>query len=348
MTTSTDGGKLGATSATMAMLQLLAGGWAARAIHAAATLGLADLLKDRSKTCAELAKASNTHPSSLRRLLRALAAVGLFTEEQGGQFSLTPLGATLRSDVASSLRAWAEYAQGDEAYRAWGSLLHSVRSGETAFNHAHGLSVWEHRSAHEEHASRYHKAMASLGGPLNDAAIASYPFSEIKAIVDVGGGDGSLLVALLTKHPAMSGALLDVSHVAEKGRQRLAEAGLSARCEVIAGDALIGVPGGADAYVLSRVIHDWPDAQAVAILKSCSRAMHGCTRLLIIERVLPTRVEASTNVAMQVVPDLNMMVMTGGRERTHEEFTSLLAAAGLRLRRIIPTRSPISVIEAGL
>src|SRR5262245_15828394 len=330
----------------MAMMQLIASGWVARAIHVAAKLGLPDLLRDGAVSSADLAQATQTHAPFLSRLLRALAAVGVVAESREGRFSLTPLGATLCTDAPLSLRAWVEFALGEEAYSAWGSLLHTVRTGETAFDHLYGMGVWEHRTRNAEHARLFDAAMSSQGGPLNDAAIARYPFAEIEALVDVGGGDGSLLIALLKKYPLMRGLLLELPQVAERAKRNLAGAGLSSRCDVVAGDAFGPLPSGADAYVLSRVIHDWADAEALEIMKNCCRAMREDARLILIERVLPARAEASAAAAMLFVPDLNMMVMHGGRERSEDEFRTLFHAAGLRLKRIVPTHSPVSVIEA--
>jgi hypothetical protein len=235
---------------------------------------------------------------------------------------------------------------GDDHYQAWGKVMHSVQTGEIAFDQVFGMGVWQHRAQHPAHAQLFDAAMANFIGVVNAAVLASYPFATIEKIVDVGGGDGSLLVALLQAHPRMQGVLFDLPHVAEKATQRITAAGLAGRCEIIAGDGFASVPSGGDAYVLSRVIHDWDDEHSVAILKNCHRAMTDQSRLLLIERVLPSRVEPSSAAQALVLSDLNMMVMNGGRERMEAEYRTLCTAAGLRLVQILPTQSPMSVIEA--
>jgi hypothetical protein len=328
------------------MLQLISGFWVSRALYVAAKLDIADLLAEGPKGSEELAKATGTHAPSLYRVLRALASVGVFAQEEQGRFALTPLGATLRTDVPGSLRAWATVQLGDEHYQAWGELMHSVQTGEIAFDQVFGIGVWQHRAQHPAHAQLFDAAMANFIGVVNAAVLASYPFATIEKIVDVGGGDGSLLVALLQAHPRMQGVLFDLPHVAEKATQRISAAGLAGRCEIIAGDGFASVPSGGDAYVLSRVIHDWDDEHSVAILKNCHRAMTDQSRLLLIERVLPSRVEPSSVAQALVLSDLNMMVMNGGRERMEAEYHTLCTAAGLRVVQILPTQSPMSVIEA--
>jgi hypothetical protein len=271
--------------------------------------------------------------------------VGVFAEDDQGRFALTPLATTLQTDVPGSLRAYAILVLGEEHYRAWGDLMHCVRTGEIAFDHVFGMGAWEYRAQHPEYGKIFNGAMASLTGAYNAAVLAGYPFSTIDKVVDVGGGDGSLIVALLQGNPRMKGVLFDLPHVTEKATRRIAEAGLAGRCEVVAGDAFASVPGGGDAYILSRVIHDWDDDRAVAILKNCYSAMTQKSRLLLVERALPARVEHSIAVQPSVMSDLNMMVITGGLERTASEYRALLEAAGFELTKVIPTQSVMSVID---
>ena len=329
----------------VAMLQMIAGFWVSRALYIAAKLGIADLVQDQARTATELAVATSTHAPSLYRVLRALASVGVFAEDDQGRFALTPLAATLRSDAPGSLRAWATVQLGEDHYQAWGELMHSVRTGEIAFDHVFGMGVWQHRAQHPEKAKRFDEAMANLIGVYNGAVLASYPFSTIEKAVDVGGGDGSLLITLLQANPTMKGVLFDLPHVTERAKQRIADAGLTGCCEVMAGDALTSVPSGGDAYILSRVIHDWDDDHAVTILKNCHRAMTEQGKLLLIERVLPVRVESSSAMQALVLSDLNMMVMNGGREHTEVEYRVLFEASGFRLTKVTPTQSAMSVIE---
>jgi SAM-dependent methyltransferase len=305
---------------SVAMLQLIEGFWVSRALYIVAKLGIADLLAEGPKGSEELAQATSTHAPSLYRVLRALTSVGVFAEEEQGRFALTPLAATLRTGVPGSVRAWAIMQLGEEHYQAWGEVLHSVQTGKTAFSHVFGMGVWQYRAQHPGHAKTFDAAMANFVGTVNKTVLTSYDFSSLGLIVDVGGGDGSLLVALLQAHPGVQGVLFDLPHVAEGAKKRLADADLAERCEIIAGDVFSSVPSRGDAYILSRVIHDWDDAHSVAILRNCHRVMTPESKLLLIERVLPPRVEPSAAHQALVLTDLNMLVMNGGRERTDMRY----------------------------
>ena len=328
------------------MLQLIAGFRISRIVYAAAKLGLADLLHRRPADSATLASLTGTDPPSLHRLMRALASIGVFDEDEEGRFSLTTLGKTLRSDVPESLRAWAIFSLGDEHFRAWGELLHSVRTGEVAFDHLFGTDVWTYRAAHTEHAAIFDQAMAQLVKAYDASLVASYPFAAFDKLVDVGGGDGTLLIAILRANPSMRGVLFDLPHVAERARQRIDEARLSERCEVVSGDAFAAVPSGGDAYLLSRVIHDWDDQHALALLEACREAMTGQGRVLVVERPMPERATASPTTQASSLSDLTMLVMNGGRERTEVQYRELLDRAGLMLDRIVPLVMGASVLEA--
>jgi methylase of polypeptide subunit release factors len=335
----------GDISPSVAMLQMVRGFWVSRAIYVAANLGLADLLKDEPKRSEDLAQATATHAPSLYRLMRALASVGIFAQDEQGRFALTPVGATLRTDVPGSLRAWVLLHLGEEYYRAGGDVMHTLRTGGIAFDHLFGMGVWEYRAQHPEAAKIFDEAMANLVGMYNAAVLASYPFSTIDRVVDVGGGDGSLMVALLQANPRMKGMLFDLPHVAEKATRRIGNAGLAGRCEILAGDAFASVPGGGDAYILSRMINGFDDARAVALLKNCHQAMTEKGKLLVVQRVLPDRVQHSIAVQALVLSDFNMMVMIGGRERTEGECRALLEEAGFRVTKVIPTQSEMTIIE---
>jgi len=331
------------TPPSLAMIRLITSFWVLRAIYIAAKLGVADLLKDESKEIGELANATGSHGPSLYRVLRALASVGIFAEEEQGRFALTPLGATLRTDVPGSLRAWVNVQLGEEHYRAWGESMHSVQTGETTFDHVFGTGVWQYRALNPDHAKLFDEAMANLTGINNTAVLSSYPLSRFEKIVDVGGGDGGLLIEILEANPSVRGVLFDLPHVAEKAKKRITDAGLEGRCQVVAGDAFASVPDGADAYILSRVIHDWDDARSIAILRNCNRAIVETGRLLLVEGVVRSGNEPDISKFF----DLNMMVLNGGRERTAAEYQALLEAAGFTLVTIIPTQSVmgVSVIE---
>ncbi len=332
-------------AATAAMLHMIAGFRVSRAIYVAAKLGVADLLRDGAKTSEELAVATGTDASSLYRVMRVLASAGVFALEDNGRFALNAVALTLLTDVAVSLRGWAIEQLGGEHYQAWGDVMHSVRTGSIAFDHVFGKSAWAYRSEHPESARDFDEAMASFVGVHNDAVLASYPFATLRKVVDVGGGEGKLLAALLQANRETEGVLFELPHVAEKARRRIAQAGLTARCEVVAGDVFESVPPGGDAYLLSRVIHDWDDDRAVAILRNCRRAMTSTSRLIIVERVIPPRIEQSMAMQALVVSDLNMMVMNGGRERTEAQYRALLEAAGFALTTVVATGTAMSVIE---
>ena len=325
---------------------MISGFRVSRAIYVAAKLGIADLLKDGPKSSEELARLTSTHPPSLHRVMRALASVGIFAEDEQGCFTLTPIGNTLQSKIPGSLRAWAILVLGEEDYQAWGDLLHTVRTGQTSFDHVFGMGIFQYEAQHPEHAKIFDEAMANLIGVYNSAVLASYSCSSIEKLVDVGGGDGSLIVAILQTKPKMKGMLFDLPHVTEKAKQKITEAGLSGRCEVVAGDALVSVPSGGDAYILSRVINSFDNERALRVLQNCRRAITQKSKLLLVERVLPDRVEHSMTAQGPVMSDLNMMVISGGRERTATEHRALLEAAGFTLTKIIPTPSEVSIIEA--
>jgi len=219
-------------SPSVTMVQMVRAFFLSRALYIAATLGLADLLKDEPKSSEELAQVTGTDASALYRLMRTLASSGVFAEDNQQRFALTPIGATLQTDVPGSLRAWVLMQLGEEHYQAWGQLMHTVRTGQMAFDHAFGMGVWKYQAQHPEHAKIVDEAMANLVGVYDTAVLASYPFSTIDRLVDVGGGDGSLIVALLRANPKMKGVLFDLPHVTEKAKKRLVDAGLAGRCEV--------------------------------------------------------------------------------------------------------------------
>lgn len=334
-------------SSFAAMDQMIAGFFVSRAIYVAVKLKLADLLKDGPRSSEDLAQATGTHAPSLYRLLRVLTSVGVFAEDRQKRFVLTPLGATLRTGVPNSLSGWAMFYLGEEYHQAWGDLLHSVKTGEPSFNHVFGMGVWQYRAQNpeSENAKAFNQVMVDFVGSTDATVLGSYPFSRFAKIIDVGGGDGSLLVSLLEANLNIKGVLFEQPHIAEKATSRIAEAGLTSRCEVVAGDALASVPSGGDAYILSRVVQVWNDEKATAILKNCHRAMTPKAKLLLIERVLPSRVKHSVAMQPLVLSDLNMLVITGGQDRTAREYESLLGAAGFKLTEIIPTQSVLSVIE---
>jgi O-methyltransferase/methyltransferase family protein len=325
-----------------AMLQMITGFWVSRAIYIAAKLGLADLVKDSSKTAVELARLTGTHSPSLYRALRALASVGVFADDGGGRFAQTPLSETLRSDTPGSLRAIAIVELGQERFPAWGNLMHSVKTGETAFDNIYKQSAWEYYARNPEDARIFNEAMKRLTEMINVATLEAYDFSGVDKLVDVAGGTGGLISAILAAHPRMRGVLFDLPHVIAEAGPALDAAGVLDRCETAAGDFFRTVPEGGAAYVMKWIIHDWDDEKATVILKNIHRAMDEKGKLLLIEMI----VLEGNQPDLSKFLDLNMMVITGGRERTEGEFKSLLAASGFELTRVIRTTSPVCVIEA--
>ena len=333
---------MGELSPRDALLRMTNGYQVSQAIHVAATLGIAELLEEGSKSVDELAEATGTYAPTLYRLLRALASVGVFTEQSDGRFGLTPPAEYLRTDAPGSLRAWARLIGQPSFWASWGHLLHSVRTGEPAFPHLHGTNVWEHRAAHPEEGEIFDAAMTGLSAPVAEAVAQSYDFSRVGVLADVGGGEGGLLATILAANPALRGVLFDLPHVVAAAGALLKRAGLADRCEVVGGSFFETVPKGADAYLLKSIIHDWDDAAAIEILHMCRAAIADTGRLLVVEPVIqpgnePDRAKFS---------DLNMLVMLGGRERTAEDFERLYAEAGFRLTSIVPTGSPpFNIIE---
>ncbi len=330
-----------AESAPAAVLNVIKNFWLSRAVCAVAKLGIPDLVRDGPKTLDELATATGTHAPSLHRLLRALASERWFFEDEAGRFAATPLTAGLQTGVPGSLRSLAIAELGQEHYPAWADFAYSVKTGEIAFNHVFGMANWEFWSRNPEHAAIFNDAMADVTALVEPAILHSYDFSSIHKIVDVGGGNGSLISAVLGAYPAMQGILFDLPHVADAGRSRLEKAGLANRCEVVAGSFLESVPSGGDAYMLKWILHDWNDEQSVAILRNCHRAMAQDGKVLLVESVIPGLNQPFFHKFM----DLNMMVMNGGRERTLEEYRQILEAAGFRLGKVIQAPAELAVIE---
>lgn len=331
---------------TSRMLQLISGYQVSRALYVAAKLGLADLVANGTQDLAALAASTNTDAGSLLRLVRLLASVGVFAIDEESRIAMTPLADTLRGDACASLRGWAIGQLGDEHSLAWGDLLNSVRTGENAFQRLFGMSPWEYRAQHPASAQEFDEGMSSFLQAHAAAVIASYPFARFKRVIDLAGGDGQFLAALLLACPDVTGAVFELPNVADKAAKRLVDAGLTRRGAALAGNLFETLPAGADAYLLSRVIHDWSDHHAVTILRNCRKAALPDSTLLLIERVLPEHTDPCASMQALAVSDVNMLVMTGGRERTATQYRALLAAADWRMTRLVSTSTALSLIEA--
>jgi SAM-dependent methyltransferase len=331
----------GASPPPATLLQMMTGYWVSQALHVAAKLGIADLLADGPVDCEDLAAATDTHAPSLQRVLRALASVGVFTEVSPGSFALTPLAELLRTETPGSMRALAiMYAE--EQYRAWGELLHSVRTGEMAFDHQFGMGYFEYLAQHPEADRVFNEAMTGWTHQLVGAVMDTYDFSPFKTIVDVGAGYGALLTAILRSNPGTRGVLFEQPHVVASAEEQLVAAGVADRCTFVGGDFFAAVPTGGDAYVLSQILHDWDDERCVAILGQCRRVMPDHGKLLVVELVLPEGDEPFLGKWL----DLHMLVLLGSRERTAAEYDTLFRAAGFKLARVVPTPPGPSVVEA--
>jgi hypothetical protein len=305
------------------------------ALSVAAWLGLSDLLADGPRTSAELAEAAGVHEPTLRRLLRALGTVGVYERQDDGRFALTELGATLRTDDPGSVAGWARLISRPSYVQAWAALADSVRTGENAFPLVHGTSIWEYRASRPLEQAVFDRAMTSLAGQVADAVAGAYDFGRFGTVVDVGGGRGHQLAAILARHLGVRGVLFD-----QPGTVAAVEPG--ERMSLVGGDFFTAVPEGGDAYLLKAVLHDWPDEECVAILRSCRRAMAAGGVVLIVEQLL----DLAPDPVRTAFSDLNMLVAPGGRERELAEYGSLLTAAGFTLGRAVPTGTDVFVIEA--
>ena len=325
-----------------AQMMLLLGGFRiSQALYAAAALGVADQLVAGPAPVEVLAEQVGAHPPSLRRLLRALASVGVFTEPEPGVFALTPLGQTLTNGQPGSMRDVVIMFM-ETHYAPFGDLLYTIRTGQLAAERFYGQPFFGWLSDHPEQASRFTAAMASLTGGLKTAAIAALPLDGARTVVDVGGADGTVLAAILTAHPDMRGVLFDLPHVVAAAPGTLASYGIDDRVECAGGDFLHSVPSGGDVYLASMVLHDWPDEAARAILANIAAAGGSGARLLLLEFVVPPGDAPHPSK----ISDLNMLAIVGGKERTETEWRELLTAAGFTGIEIRQTSTPFSVIQA--
>jgi O-methyltransferase domain/Dimerisation domain len=327
----------------LVLQQLIQGFQVTKCIYVAAKLGIADLLKDGPQSSEDLAQATGTHAPSLYRVLRLLTAADLLTEGEAHSFALTPLGAYLQTGVPGSMRNTALNYGGEPTWQVWGALLHSVETGEPTYEHVLGFTNWEYRAQHPEAAALFDQMMTEWTSSVAPTVAAAYDFSATPTLVDVGGGQGQMLASILQAHPTLHGVLFDLPHVVKGAPSLLEAAGVADRCEVIGGDAFTAVPADYETYLLSRVIHDWEDERAITILTRCQQAMKPQGKMLLVERVILT---GSIPQLLVLESDVNMLVATGGKERTDAEYRTLLNAAGFEVIRLVPVLRPFYLIEA--
>jgi hypothetical protein len=326
------------------LLSLINGYRVSQAICVIATLGIPDLLANGPRSSGDLADATGSNPEALHRVLRALTAVNVLREVEPQMFMLTDLGALLRSDVPGSRNAWAKFMARPPMWNAWGALLHTLKTGENAFQHVHGKSTWHFRAEHPEESAIFDAAMRENSAGLIEALVAAVDFSRFAHIVDVGGGDGTLLAGILANHPEATGTLLDQPHVITRANAVFAQAGVAGRANAVGASFFEHVAAGGDAYLLKHILHDWHDADALTILRNCRQAMAGSARLIVVERI----VEVDAADADTLLSDLNMLVNAGGRERSLDEFRAMFAQTGFALDRIANLHGSRHAIEATL
>ena len=317
-------------------------------IYVCAKLGVFDVLAEGEKSSEELAAIVQAHPGTLYRFLRGLACTGLLQEERKNVFALTSRGRHLLSDDPRSLYMGALMC-GEEQYRAWGEALYTAKTGKPAFDHIYGVPAFDYLSLQSAAGQVFHATMASSAARERAAVLATYDFSACEKIIDVGGGDGTLIASLLQRYPGLRGALFDLSAVVEKAEQTLQTYGVTDRCDVISGNFFESIPAHYTVYIFSRVLHDWDDEHALKILQKCRESIPCHARILIIERIMPDHPihggEVDRSTFKAIMNDLNVLIMTGGRERSSEDFAGLLIEAGFRLARTLSTTYATSILE---
>lgn len=327
---------------SIAVLELGLSGWVTQALHAAVRLGVIDALADGPLTAEDVARRVHTDPAATYRLLRALASRSVLKARRDGRFALTRLGRALRSGDPQSMAPMISFIGSRTHREHWSELTHAVRTGRTAVSKLRGAEVFDYLETDPEFAALFDAAMTGGSRAVNERAVPTYDFSDRRLIVDVGGGQGGLLSAVLAQAPGARGLLFDRPSVVAGAAAVLGPAGVAERCDVEGGSFFDAVPAGGDAYLLKAIVHDWDDEHAVAILRNVRAAIADDGKLLLFEMVLPGGAPAHLGFLV----DLEMLVSAGGRERTTAEYGQLLSRAGFRLSRVVQTASPVSIIEA--
>lgn len=327
----------------MHVFQLATGYVISTALQLAVQVGVADHLAAGPRTAQQLAAATGTNEDALYRVLRALASVGVFDEVEPRRFALTPAADILRKDAPRSIHDVVLFIADPLHMRVYADAIESLRTGKPAAEKTLGKPLFEWFAEHPEYSSTFNSAMTNMSAAILPAVLEAYDFGDIGLLVDVAGGHGQVLRSILRKYPAMRGILMDLDHVLAGAKPYIEADGVADRCQTVAGDFFKAVPPGGDAYVMKHIIHDWDDERAAQILRSIHTAMgskHG--KVILLEGVLAPGNEPGLGKIM----DLEMLLLPGGRERSAEEFRGLFDRAGFDLVRIVPTTSPVCVIEA--
>ena len=326
------------------IIQMATGYWVSRLVGAAASLGLADHLANGPKSAADLAGPTGTNPRALHRLMRSLAGFGILSQDGGDKFALTELGDALRSDAPGSARSTILAMSGPWMWKAFGEFQYSLETGKTAMEKVFGMPLFDYLAQHPKESAQFSEAMVGIHGPEPPAVAEAYDFSSVGSIVDVGGATGNMLAHILARYPQPRGVLFDRSHVVAEAPALLRSRGVEDRVSIEPGNFFEHVPPGGDVYILSHIIHDWNEDQCLTILGNCRKAMKPGARLLIVEFVLP---EGNTPHFGKLV-DMVMLAIPGGEERTAAEYDTLLKTAGLKMTRVVPTTTDVSIVEARL
>lgn len=324
---------------------LISAAWAAQAVYVMAELRLGDLLLENPHSAEDLAQKTGANPDALARLLRGLVTLDIVRLGPQNLYEITETGELLAEKSENSMRSWAIW-WGAYNWPVWGNLLYSVRTGMSARAELSGTESFGYIESDPQKAEIFHRAMAELTHLVAGSIVHAYDFSSFGTLVDVGGGTGVLLEAILRANPGLSGVLFDRVHAIEAAKERFTGGDLEARLELVTGDFFASIPPGADAYLLKSVIHDWDDSEAVRILANCLEAMNRRGTLLLVERVLPDAVKPTDEHRAAVRSDLHMMVALGARERTEAQFRALLANSGFRLQRTLAVGMGLSLLES--
>lgn len=324
------------------VIQMATGHWLSKIIYTAVKLDIADRLADAPKSAEELAGTMHLHEPSLHRFMRTLAGFGILTEKENKKFGLTPMGETLRAGAPGSARSSILTFCGPTFVKGFDEIEHSLRTGQTGFEKAFGKPIFDYLAGHPDEASMFSESMVGFHGGETPAVAAAYDFSQFETIVDVGGATGNMLAAILSRHSGPHGILYDMAHVVADAPAHLENTGVADRISIESGSFFESVPANGDAYILSHIIHDWNEEQCLTILGNVRRAMKPDGKLLIVEFVLPE----DDTPHLGKLADMIMLVIPGGQERTPAQYDDLLTKAGFRITRVVPTESPVSIVEA--